>query len=550
MSATAKRAGRRGSIDVLRSGSLRVRVYAGLARDTRRQRYLSETVPTGPNAEQEIEQARLRLIATVDQERALRRDATLDELIIRHIALMPGAATTKRNYRGYFRRHIHPLIGHLPLRHITSETLDELYAELARCRKHCTPDSEPGPCDECQPLSAGTIRKFHFLISGAYRAARRWQWTTTNPAKDATPPPKTPPRPRPPTPEEVTRILTRAWEHPDPSLAVILWTAITTGARRGELCALRWSNLDTDRQALHLRASIAHDGDRLIEKDTKLRHDRHVALDRDTTHLLSRYRDHCQRRAAACGTELAPDGFLFSTAPDGTACPAPASLGQRFRRLVTPLGIRTTLHKLRHYNATELIRANVDLRTVAGRLGHRDCSTTLTTYSAFINEANQHASNQLLQRLPLRLATTPHHHQAVPPPPPAHSPYQQIAATLRDAITQRTYPPGSHLPPIHTLAAHYRVAPSTIHRATTQLARWNLVTTTPGHPTTINPNPPTNTHNPTNTAIPPLAPNRTPSHTTHHRTHPRRHTPPRHPQRHVAGHTRNGHKRQRPAQVA
>jgi integrase len=149
------------------------------------------------------------LIATVDRERALRLDATLDELMIRYVALMPAAGGTKRTYRGYQRKHIHPEIGHLSHGDVTGETLDEFYSELARCRGHCTPDTEPGPCHECQPLAPASIRKIHFLISGAYRAARRWKWTTTNPAEAATPPPKPPPRPRPPTPDEVTRILTR-----------------------------------------------------------------------------------------------------------------------------------------------------------------------------------------------------------------------------------------------------------------------------------------------------------------------------------------------------
>ncbi|WP_415830427.1 tyrosine-type recombinase/integrase, partial [Kibdelosporangium persicum] len=225
--------------------------------------------------------------------------------------------------------------------------------------------------------------------------------------------------PQPPTPTEVTRILTHAWNQPDPMLGIATWTAIATGARRGELCALRWTSFDADRRVLHIRASIAHDGFGLVEKNPKLGHDREIALDRDTTALLVAYRDHCRRQAAAHGTELAPDGFLFSLVPDGSVCLAPASLGQRFHRLVASLGIKTTLHKLRHYNATELILANVDLRTVAGRLGHFDCSTTLTTYTAWINEADQRASTQLVERLPLRLAVTPQHRRhAVPPSQP------------------------------------------------------------------------------------------------------------------------------------
>ena len=59
--------------------------------------------------------------------------------------------------------------------------------------------------------------------------------------------------------------------------------------------------------------------------------------------------------------------------------------------MVDRLGIRTTIHKLRHYSATELIRAGVDLRTVGGRLGHAEGGTTLAFYVAWVREADQRA---------------------------------------------------------------------------------------------------------------------------------------------------------------
>jgi integrase len=322
-------------------------------------------------------------------------------------------------------------------------------------------------------------------------------------------------------------------------LGVATWTAIATGTRRGELCALRWTTFAPDRRVLHIRASIAHDGFGLVVKETKLGHDRESALDRDTAALLVAYRDHRRRQATDHGDELAPDGFIFSPVPDGSVCLAPASLGQRFHRLVASLGIQTTLHKLRHYNATELILANIDLRTVAGRLGHLDASTTLTTYTAWINEANQRASTQLVERLPLRLAVAPHHRHPAPPPQ-TRSISSHIAEELRAAIIHRTYKPGHHLPAIHVLVAHYRVSASTIHRAITQLAHWNLVTTTPGHPTTVHPNPPTSIPEPTST-IPPLTPTQAPIQASHQWIH-RHHTRRSQRQPHVAGNTRAGHR--------
>ena len=65
------------------------------------------------------------------------------------------------------------------------------------------------------------------------------------------------------------------------------------------------------------------------------------------------------------------------------------------------MGIRTTIHKLRHYSATELIRAGVDLRTVAGRLGHAEGGTTLAFYVAWVREADQRACRILMRRLPM-----------------------------------------------------------------------------------------------------------------------------------------------------
>lgn len=66
------------------------------------------------------------------------------------------------------------------------------------------------------------------------------------------------------------------------------------------------------------------------------------------------------------------------------------------------LEIKTALHKLRHYSATELIAAGVDVRTVAGRLGHSGGATTLRVYAAWNSEADQRAAAALSARMPAR----------------------------------------------------------------------------------------------------------------------------------------------------
>ena len=86
--------------------------------------------------------------------------------------------------------------------------------------------------------------------------------------------------------------------------------------------------------------------------------------------MLRQHVERCRSRATALGFELPTDAFLFSGVPDGSTFLTPDSVTQRYDRMVIRLGIETTLHKLRHYSATELIAGGVDPRTVAGRLGY------------------------------------------------------------------------------------------------------------------------------------------------------------------------------------
>ena len=73
----------------------------------------------------------------------------------------------------------------------------------------------------------------------------------------------------------------------------------------------------------------------------------------------------------------------------------------RYSRMVAKLGIRTHLHAIRHYSATELLPSGVDLRTVAGRLGHGSGGAkTLRVYAAWVSRADQAASALLAGRLP------------------------------------------------------------------------------------------------------------------------------------------------------
>jgi len=84
-------------------------------------------------------------------------------------------------------------------------------------------------------------------------------------------------------------------------------------------------------------------------------------------------------RAADLGISITPDSPIFTY--DLVRPIAPDTVSHYVRSIATKVGVDTHLHALRHFAATELIGAGHDVRTVAGRLGHRDASVTLKVYS-------------------------------------------------------------------------------------------------------------------------------------------------------------------------
>jgi site-specific recombinase XerD len=137
-----------------------------------------------------------------------------------------------------------------------------------------------------------------------------------------------------------------------------------------------------------------------LEKDTKTHQMRRLALDPATVEVLAEHR--ARYRALCREVETAPrqDAFLFSYRPEHDRPCDPSGVTHRYARMCTELGIDSHLHVLRHYSATELLTAGVDLRTVAGRLGHGGGgATTLRVYAAWVGESDRRAAQLLGERL-------------------------------------------------------------------------------------------------------------------------------------------------------
>lgn len=349
-----------------------------------KQRYATKTVRAG---KREGQRSLNEMIVEAERGLATRTTATVGELLDRWLELAREdfSPKTTREVIGYIERNLRPALGDVRLSKLTTASLDRYYRSLL------VDGGRNG-----RPLAPGRIRRIHGILRRALAQGVRWGWLGVNPAASASPPRV--PRPDIAPPTQLGR-LQAAIDVKDPEFGVFVRLSAMTGARRSEMLALRWPDIDLERGVVTIGRGLVQGPDGLVEKDTKTHQTRRVALDAPTTAALVDHRVAAVGRAEQCVAALAVDAFVFAADVAGSTPWYPESASRRFRKACDDAGLTgVRLHDLRHYVATRLLSAGVDVRTVAGRLGHRNAATTLNVYSHFAPEAD-HEAAQILGRL-------------------------------------------------------------------------------------------------------------------------------------------------------
>jgi len=407
-----------------RGGSLQVQVFAGRDPLTGRKRWLSRQVRGQTKAAwREAKKVEAQLLEQLDRgEQRGSRTRTVGELVERWLEwrqqVRPISPVTVANYRGAIDRYITPNLGRAKVHEVDAATLDTLYARVratgGKCRYCWTRIRRGEPplpagarywprpgvdeavhkpdCARGWPVSASAVREIHSVLSGAFKQAVVWGWTTHNPAKLATAPAAGRAEVAPPDAEGVARLLTEAMDQ-DPELGLFLRLAVVLGARRSELIALKWRDIDLAAGEVLIASGVVRvAGQPLIDKDTKTHAKRRVAVGAETVELLKAHRARQAAAALAAGATLPPEGYVFARSPDGSAAISPDGVSHRFQKLAAQLGVRCRLHDLRHFMVTQLVAGGVDWRTVSGRAGHADGHMTLATYAHFQQAQDRQAA--------------------------------------------------------------------------------------------------------------------------------------------------------------
>jgi integrase len=296
----------------------------------------------------------------------------LDRFTQDWIAIHAGARTAER-YRdalAHVRRHL----GERPLQKLRPADIAALYATLSR-----------------GGLAPRSVQLVHRVLHRALGQAKAWGAVRDNAAEVVKPPPAPDQEKQILQPEQARELVEKLRGQPLYMLALL---ALATGARRNELLALRWQDVELDAGRLRIETSLeqtrAH-GIRVKAPKTR-KGRRTISL---PAHAVAELRLHWreqQEQRLALGAGRSPADSPVLAAFDGKP-QSPGAVTKAWARATEAIGMpEAGLHSLRHTHASMLIASGMDILTISRRLGHASPTVTLGTYGHLIHGADDRAA--------------------------------------------------------------------------------------------------------------------------------------------------------------
>jgi integrase len=306
----------------------------------------------------------------------------LDEFLEQHVDDKLAPKTVERYHEQ--ATYLDPELLSMPLSEIGPLHLSREWKRLLERGGHHRYTKLP------RPLATKTVRNVAGLLSSAFTRAVKWELISTNPVPASEPPVPKKRRGMALTPAQQKDLIAAAggpW-----CLSTFLEVCAGSGARRGEVLALRWSDVQDGR--VQITRSLTQTKQGLQFKSTKTEDSvRPVSLPVSSLTALDQHRKQQQIFRKQFGPDYCSDFDLIFANEDGTPLKpdsVSASVSALARRLKLPKG--ASLHTLRHSHGSHLIANGVDLATVSARLGHSNVRVTAEIYAHAIRGRDDEAA--------------------------------------------------------------------------------------------------------------------------------------------------------------
>ncbi len=250
-----------------------------------------------------------------------------------------------------------------------------------------------------KPIGEATVQKYLTVVSAVLTDVKRNEIIQKNPARMIALPLTRRTTQYIPSPSEIQKLLDVLAKEPR-HYRMFYLLSMCTGCRRGELCALRWSDFKFNGEGLLLTISRSRSvvpGKGVVEGATKNGRSREIVLSSDLRGFFMSYRRRKQMEARQAHRELSP--CLF-TDEHGQFI-HPDTFTKRLRKIYEAIGFPKEyhLHTLRHYYVTSLPHSGVDKQTVAELVGHADTGFLERTYCHPQQEQKEQAAGAMRSML-------------------------------------------------------------------------------------------------------------------------------------------------------
>lgn len=277
-------------------------------------------------------------------------------------------------------RRIYPRIGHIKLKELRADHLNDLYTFLAQDGQNAKTGGK---------LSAKTILEHHRLISTVLEQAVKESLVPFNVASRATLPKAEHKEVNYFQPEQVAAIRD-ALEREPMKWKTLVHLLLITGARRGEVLGLKWDKVDFDGNRIYICNSVLYSPDVGIYESTPKteRSRRYVTLPTETMRLLRQYRAWQSEERLRLGEYYQNQDFVFSQ--DNGKPMHPDSVTDWLKKFSKRHDLpHINPHAFRHTMASMLYFNGVDSVSISKRLGHAQVSTTANIYAHVMEEADK-----------------------------------------------------------------------------------------------------------------------------------------------------------------